>query len=359
MNRFRTAPAAWCLLSAALFGASPPFAKELLEGIGPLTLAGLLYLGAALGVAPFSFRGGSPERRRHPTHLKYLLGAVVFGGIAGPVLLLWGLARTPAASASLWLNFETVATAACAWLLFREHLGLRTWLAAACVVVAGALLALPLDIGTLSGAGLIAGACICWGLDNNLTSLIDGYTPAQSTLIKGLAAGGVNLALGLAIEGAPSPAMIAPALGVGALAYGVSIMLYISGAHHLGATRSQMLFASAPFWGVAVAWFAFGEPVTTMQLIAIAPMAVGVGLLLGGSHEHEHSHESLTHTHSHRHDDDHHHHYVHPGMPAWVRHTHEHSHDQVTHSHPHHPDLHHRHTHSRRTLDSTAGLSRS
>lgn len=344
MSRVRTAPAAWCLLSAALFGASPPVAKELLDSIGPLTLAGLLYLGAAVGVAPFSFRGGSPERRRHPTHLAYLLGAVVFGGLVGPVLLLWGLARTPAASASLWLNFETVATAACAWLLFREHLGVRTWLAAACVVAAGALLAFPLEVGTLTGVGLIALACVCWGLDNNFTSLIDGYTPAQSTLIKGLVAGAVNLALGVAIEGIPSPTMLAPALGVGALAYGVSIMLYISGAHQLGATRSQMLFASAPFWGVALAWFAFAEPVTTMQLVAIAPMAVGVALLLGGTHEHSHTHASVTHTHSHRHDDDHHTH-VHPGLPAWVRHTHEHTHVPMAHSHAHHPDLHHRHEH--------------
>jgi hypothetical protein len=131
---------------------------------------------------------------------------------------------------------------------------------------------------------------------------------------------------------------------VGALAYGLSIMLYISGAHHLGATRSQMLFASAPFWGVALAWSAFSEPVTAMQLVAIAPMAVGVALLLSAAHAHAHTHDALTHTHSHCHDDEHHTH-VHPGMPAWVRHTHEHSHTPATHTHAHHPDLHHRHTH--------------
>jgi drug/metabolite transporter (DMT)-like permease len=332
------------LLSAALFGASPPIAKDLLTEVGPLTLAGLLYLGAALGVTPFSRSGGSPERRRQPRHWLYLGGAVFFGGIAGPVLLLWGLSHTAAASASLWLNLETVATAVCAWLLFREHLGARAWIAVACVVAAGAVLAYPLDTGTLTGAALIAAACVCWGLDNNFTALIDGYTAAQSTLIKGLVAGAVNLGIGLGVEGLPPLGAVGPALILGALAYGASIMLYIRGAHHLGATRSQMLFATAPFFGVALAWIGFGEAVTTAQVVAIAPMALGIGLLLTGSHEHEHSHEELTHTHSHRHDDDHHEH-VHPGLPAWIRHTHEHTHDATTHSHPHHPDLHHRHGH--------------
>lgn len=339
-----TGPALWCLISAALFGASPPIAKTLLADIGPLTLAGLLYLGAAMGVAPFSLRGGSKERRNQPRHLMYLAGAIVFGGIAGPVLLLWGLTYTPAASASLWLTLETVATAVCAWLFFREHLGARTWIATLCVVAAGVVLAFPLEAGTGTGAALIALACVCWGLDNNVTSLIDGYTPAQSTAIKGIAAGVVNLGLGLAIEGVPPASALGPALILGALAYGASIVLYISGAHHLGATRSQMLFATAPFFGVALAWIGFGEAVTTAQLIAIAPMTLGVVLLLTSSHAHEHSHEALTHTHSHRHDDDHHTH-VHPGLPAWVRHTHEHTHEPVTHAHAHNPDLHHRHGH--------------
>lgn len=343
--RGRLTPAIGCLAAAALFGSSPPVAKVLLRDVGPLTLAGLLYLGAALGVLPFSLRGGSRERRRNRTHLRHLLTAIFFGGVAGPVLLLLGLARAPAASVSLWLNLETVATAVLAWLFFREHLGLRTGLAAACVVAAGVMLALPFDAGTATGAALVAAACVCWGLDNNATALIDGYTPAQSTAIKGLAAGTFNLALGIALEGAPPASALLPALALGAFAYGVSIMLYIGGAHQLGATRSQMIFATAPFWGTAVAWAGFGEATTTAQLIAIAPMAAGVALLLTGEHSHQHEHEELVHTHSHRHDDDHHDH-VHPGLPAWVRHTHEHRHEPVRHAHPHHPDLHHRHEHS-------------
>ncbi len=342
--RSAAAPVAWCLASAALFGASTPIAKELLAEVDPFSLAGLLYLGAALGVLPLSLRGGSAERRRHRRHVVYLGAAVVFGGIVGPVLLLLGLRHTAAASASLWLNLETVATAAFAWLVFREHLGARTWLAAGCVVGAGVLLAHPFDAGTLSGAALIAGACACWGLDNNATSLIDGYTPAQSTLVKGTVAGVVNLGIGIAMGGSIATGAIAPALVVGALAYGVSITLYIRGAQHLGATRSQLVFSTAPLWGIGLAWVGFGEPVQTVQLVALAPMGAGVYLLLTGTHGHEHTHAAVTHSHSHRHDDGHHDH-VHKGVPGWVRHTHEHDHDAVTHSHDHLPDLHHRHEH--------------
>jgi len=337
-------PVAWCLLSAALFGASTPVAKALLDATGPFTLAGMLYLGAAAGVLPFSLRGGSARRLRHRTHLGYLAGAIIFGGIAGPVLLLFGLQHARAASVSLWLNFETVATAALAWLFFREHLGPRTWAAALLVVAAGVLLAFPFDAGSVSAALLVGGACVCWGLDNNFTALIDGITPAQSTLVKGVVAGGVNLVIGLAVEGTPAAADLGAALGVGALGYGLSIMLYIKGAHHLGATRSQLLFATAPLWGVALAWSAFSEPIATVQLLAVAPMAVGAVLLLGSTHQHDHEHDETTHTHSHRHDDGHHAH-VHPGVPARVRHTHEHDHEELAHTHDHMPDLHHRHTH--------------
>jgi drug/metabolite transporter (DMT)-like permease len=347
------APAGWCLISAALFGASPPLAKALLAHIGPISLAGLLYLGAGLGVLPFCRHGGSAVRRRHPAHVRYLVGAIVFGGLAGPVFLLWGLTHTPAASASLWLNVETLATAGLAAALFREHLGPRTWVAAACVITSGILLAAPFAPGTLVGAGLITLACLCWGLDNNLTALIDGYTPAQSTAIKGLGAGALNLLLGAAIEGFPPPSAAAPALAVGAVAYGASLALYVQGSQHLGATRSQMLFATASLWGLAVSWTWLSEPVSPAQLYAIAPMAAGVCLLLASTHEHEHRHEPITHTHSHRHDDGHHTH-VHPGLAPWIRHTHEHRHVAITHLHSHHPDLHHRHQHRRRQRDHRA-----
>lgn len=340
-------PVAWCLAAAALFGASTPASKLLLDGsVGPLTLAGLLYLGAGLATTPFALSGGAAERRRDPANLGRLAGAVLFGGVLGPIALLVGLRSAPSASVSLWLNLETTATALLAWAFFREHLDRRTWAANALVLAAGVLLAAPAGFAIAPSAALVVFACVCWGLDNNLTAVIDGYTPAQTTLAKGLVAGTVNLGLGLTLEGGlPSAATVLAALVVGALAYGASIVLYIRGAQQLGATRSQMLFATAPFLGMVVAWVALGEPILGVQVAAALLMVAALALLLASRHEHQHRHAAVRHTHAHRHDDGHHDH-SHPGLPAEAWHTHEHAHQALAHQHPHVPDLHHRHRHA-------------
>ena len=346
MERSKTGPVLWCLAAAGLFGASTPAAKSLVGEVGPLALAGLLYLGAALATLPFAFRGGSREIARRPRNLRMLAGAILFGGALGPALLLVGLRQAPAASVSLWLNLETVATALLAWAWFREHLDRRTWLAVLLTVGAGVVLASPAGFELAPAAGLVALACLCWGLDNNLTALVDGFTPAQTTCAKGLCAGALNLTLAAAFEPlALRPGLVLGCLGVGALGYGLSIVLYISGAQHLGATRSQVLFSTAPFLGMALAWTALGEAVLLSQLAAIGLLLPALWLLLSERHAHQHRHERQQHTHSHRHDDGHHDH-VHRGLPAWIRHTHEHVHAAQVHSHPHTPDLHHRHEHA-------------
>jgi drug/metabolite transporter (DMT)-like permease len=333
------------LAAALLFGASTPLAKALLSSAGPFMLAGLFYLGAALAVAPVSLRGSTAALRTNRKQLGLLGGAVFFGGMLAPVLLLLGLRSAPAASVSLWLTLETVATTVLAWGVFREHVDRRTWAAAVLVVTAGILLALPEGRTSLQAGGLVVLACICWGLDNNMTSLISGYTPAQTTVVKGLVGGVANLTLGLLLEPvAMRPQLLLAALLVGALSYGISIMLYITSAQQLGASRSQMLFASSPFLGVLLAWTLFREPVLLVQLSAGAVMAAGIGLMLAASHEHEHVHDAMEHTHSHRHDGGHHTH-PHSGLSASHRHTHPHTHEPMVHSHPHVPDLHHRHSH--------------
>lgn len=344
--RTRTSlPVAYCLAAAFLFGASTPVSKQLLGSLGPFSLAGLLYLGAALATLPLAFRGGSPELRRDPRQRRMLWLAVLCGGGIGPVLLLLGLRLAPAASVSIWLNTETVATTLLAWGLFHEHIDRRTGLAVAIILAAGILLAAPAGASGLVSGGLVALACVFWGLDNNLTALVGGFTPAQTTAIKGTVAGAVNLAIGLGVEGRlPGGSAVPIALGIGALSYGASILLYILGAQQLGASRSQLLFSTSPFLGMALSWMLLGEPVLGVQLVAAALMVAGLLLMLSARHAHEHAHEAMAHTHSHRHDDGHHTH-VHPGVPAWVSHTHPHQHEPVTHEHPHSPDLHHRHRH--------------
>lgn len=341
----RRAPIVWAVLAAALFGAATPACKILLDGVGPLALAGLLYLGAAAAVLPFSFRGGSPTRWRAPTNLRRMGGAVLFGGVLGPVALLYGLALAPSASVSLWLNLETVATALLAWLFFREHVGPRVWVANLGVVVAGVVLASPGGFSLAPAAGLVALACVFWGLDNNLTAVIDGFTPPQSTLFKGLVAGALNLGLAAALgQPMPSLAVAGGALVVGGLGYGASIVLYIRAAQHLGATRSQMVFSSAPFFGVVLAWAVLGEPVGAAQVVGGVVIVAALVLMLSAKHGHEHAHQPIVHTHGHQHADGHHEH-GHDALPEGGWHTHEHAHEPVVHSHPHEPDLHHRHEH--------------
>ena len=198
------------------------------------------------------------------------------------------------------------------------------------------------------------GGCFAWGLDNNLSALIAGYTPAQTTFVKGLGAGLVNAALALWHHGPPPlgpPVLLA--LVVGVFAYGASIVLYVAGAQQLGATRAQMIFATAPFWGLALAWLGLGEAVLPAQLVAGATMFIALVVLFSERHAHHHSHEPERHTHWHRHDDGHHEH-PHAGVPRWGWHIHEHEHVVLNHEHPHRPDLHHRHGHSQAPTVPTA-----
>jgi drug/metabolite transporter (DMT)-like permease len=343
------------LLAAVLFGASAPASKLLLASFGPFTLAGLLYLGAALAVAPSALhaRSAAPLVPRDAASRRLLAGAIGLGGIVGPVLLLVALRASGAGSVSLLLNLEMAATAALGALFFREPLGPAGWCGVAGVVGAGIALSAGAGWPGFAAAGLVAGACIAWGLDNHWTALQAGLTPVQTTLWKGAAAGSVNLSLGLVAEPWPgaSPAVWFAALTVGGLAYGASIALYVAGAQQLGATRAQACFASAPFLGAALSFAILGEPFGARVGFAAALLLVSVSVLLTGRHAHEHRHEALVHVHAHRHDDDHHAH-AHPGLPPGTEHTHWHRHEPVVHRHAHGPDLHHRHRHGGREPES-------
>lgn len=338
-----TAPILWCLLAAALFGASTPASKPLLGAVSPLQLSGLLYLGAAAAVAPWALSGWRGFAGIDAKSAIRLGLAVLFGGVLGPALLLSALSISAAGSVALWLNLETVWTALLARQFFKEHMDRATW-AAVGLVVAASLLLSPASPGGGAAAGLVALACLAWGLDNNLTSVIDRFTPAQITFVKGAIAGALSLSLGLAFDPAPGGAApIGFGLLIGALSYGLSLLLYVAGAQQLGATRSQLVFSTAPAWGLCLSWFLLGEPVLPAQLLAAALMAAAIWLWNRQRHGHSHQHERLLHQHRHRHDDGHHDHAHEPPVRGW--HSHPHEHPPVRHSHPHRPDLHHRHEH--------------
>ena len=341
------------LLSAALFGISTPFAKLLLgDGVSPWMLAGLLYLGSGLGLAVFQLArkasgAALAEAPLRPADLPWLALVVLSGGVIGPLLLMLGLAATAASTASLLLNLESLATMALAWVLFGEHVD-RRLLTGAVAILAGAVVLSwqggPEGFGW--GALAIAGACLAWGFDNNLTRRLSAADPVQIAMIKGLAAGAVNLVLAV-VAGAslPSAGLIAGAALIGFVGYGVSLVLFVLGLRHLGAARTGAYFATAPFIGALVAIALLGEPLTTQLVIAGALMAIGVSLHLAEAHEHEHRHEAFEHEHRHTHDEHHRHEHM-PGDPAGEPHTHRHRHMPLVHKHPHYPDLHHRHPHS-------------
>lgn len=335
------------LLSAALFGAATPFSKALLSSLNAFQLAGLLYLGAAAGASRLAFRKrphSLPWRMDRRNQFR-LAGAIFFGGVLAPILLLLGLKAASAASVSLWLPLELVATAVLGSLLFRDHLGRLGWMGMAGVFTAGVLLSVGEKTAGISAGLLVTGACVSWGFDNNFTALIDGITPAQSTFWKGIVAGGVNLGIGLlASNYSGTVATTAAALGVGVICYGASIVLYITAAQNIGATRGQMFFAASPFFGVILSVIILDEPITVFQVIAAAILTGALYLVFCDKHEHEHIHEEFEHEHSHRHDDDHHSH-KHP-VSISGRHTHKHRHEAIVHDHPHWPDLHHRHKHN-------------
>ncbi len=343
--RSQVRPLLWGLSAAALFGASAPLAKILLADASPLCLAGLLYLGAGAATLPFAVRRGwAPWRLDAPNRWR-LIGAACFGGAIAPILLLAGLSLAPAGSVSLWLAFEMPATALLASWFFHEHVGLRMWMAVVVTGLASVLLAAPDRFAFAPAALLVAAACVCWAVDNNLTSLIDRSTPVQTTAVKGLTAGTVNLSLGLwSLPHLPHLSTIAAALAVGAVGYGFSLVLYINAAQHLGATRSQVIFASAPFWGVAFSCILLGELISGVQAGAGILTMVAVILMRSERHSHTHDHEGLVHTHRHRHDDESHGH-DHTDVPGGAWHTHVHTHPPLRHAHDHRPDLHHRHDH--------------
>ena len=340
----------FALLSAVLFGASTPFAKLLLGSVDPWMLAGLLYLGAGVGLAAVHLSRSAlklpameaPLRRGD---IPWLALVILTGGVLGPLLLMFGLERTDASGASLLLNLEGLATIGIAWIVFRENVDRRLLLGAFAILAGAVLLSWQGHASFQLGAVLIAGACVCWGVDNNLTRKLSSADPVQIAMLKGLAAGTVNLGLALA-SGAtfPTPGIILAAALVGFLGYGVSLALFVLGLRHLGAARTGAYFSLAPFVGAALAVPMLGEPVSATLLVAGGLMAVGLWLHLAEGHEHEHVHEDLEHEHRHVHDE--HHRHAHAAdVVATEPHTHRHRHAPLVHRHPHYPDLHHRHGH--------------
>lgn len=337
------------LSSAILFGASAPLSKLLMGSIDPWLLAGILYLGAGAGLAIVHW--GRPliglpnvEAQLQRKDMPWLAAVIAFGGMLGPLFLMLGLSQTSAASGSLLLNLEGLATMVIAWLIFRENVDRRLLIGAGAILAGAVLLswkgqALRLDTGSL----FIAAACLCWGIDNNLTRKLSSADPVQIAMIKGLIAGCTNFMLALSLGAAlPSIGLISAGAVVGFLGIGVSLVLFMLGLRYLGAARTGAYFSLAPFIGALLAVIIFRDAITAQIVSAGLLMGLGLWLHLSERHDHDHAHEAVEHDHAHTHDD--HHQHTHVG-PVSEPHSHWHRHEPMRHKHPHYPDLHHRHGH--------------
>jgi len=341
--------AGMALGAAVLFGVSAPLAKTLLTDASPQLLAGLLYVGSGVGLALVWLlrRRSQREASLAMRDVPWLAGAIAFGGVLGPLLLMLGLVRTPASGASLLLNLEGVFTAALAWFVFRENFDRRIALGMLVIVAGGVLLSWEgrLAWGGLLGPLAVAGASLCWAIDNNLTQKVSAGDPVQITMLKGLVAGTVNVGLAMALGAEwPDSSRIGSALLLGFVSYGVSLVLFVLALRHLGTARTGAYFSVAPFVGAAVSLIALRERASPLLLAGGALMAIGVWIHVTERHEHAHAHEPLEHEHLHSHDE-HHQHPHDPADPVREPHSHRHRHEPLAHSHPHYPDIHHRHDH--------------
>lgn len=342
--------------AALLFGASTPFAKILIGDNEPILVAGLLYAGSGIGLSVWlllralTTSSDTMESSLTAPDIPWLAGAVLAGGIIGPVLLMTGLRYTDASSASLLLNMEGVLTALLAWFVFREQFDRRIFIGMLLIVLAGILLSWPGGASqrTESGWGAlgVVAACLCWAIDNNLTRKVSASDAVQIAAIKGVVAGVVNLSFALLWLELPLPSISSLSMAgvVGFCGYGLSLVLFVLALRGLGTARTGAYFSTAPFVGAAISLVMLGERPEFIFWIAAALMGAGIWLHLTERHSHLHTHEPMTHTHSHRHDA----HHQHQHEFAWdgkEPHTHQHRHEALTHAHPHFPDIHHRHTH--------------
>lgn len=349
-----TSGIAYAFLAAVSFGASTPFAKTLVGAIPPVMLAALLYLGSGIGLlAWFCLRALGPASRQAASarlsraDSPWLAGAILSGGIAGPVLLMLGLSRTPASAASLLLNMEGVLTSMLAWFVFRENFDRRIFTGMLLIVAGGIVLGWEQrpEFGVPWGALAIVAACLCWAIDNNLTRKISASDAVQIAGIKGLVAGLVNLGIALSLhDSLPALGAMLSAAVIGFCGYGLSLVFFVLALRSLGAARTGAYFSAAPFVGAAISLLMLQEAPGSGFWVASLLMAAGIWLHLTETHAHAHAHTAMQHAHAHVHDAHHQHSHDFP-WDGSEPHTHPHAHEPITHSHAHVPDIHHQHRH--------------
>ena len=340
----------YAILAAVCYGVCTPLSKWFLHRVSPTLMASLLYLGAGAGMALVAAikthqSHEQKEARLSKRDLPYIIGMILLD-IAAPILLMLGLSLASPATVSLLNNFEIVATSIIAFVLFKETIGKRLWVAIGLITIASILLSFDGFEGVSFSTGALFAllACICWGFENNFTRMLSLKDPLEIVIIKGLGSGLGALAVAAATGGLQADWRYAPVVMLlGFFAYGLSIYFYILAQRDLGAARTSAYYAGAPFVGVLVSFFLFHQQLTATFILALLLMLIGTYYTAFERHNHTHRHISMSHEHGHAHEDGHHTHIHHPPIEGY--HSHFHTHEMQEHAHIHTPDLHHSHKH--------------
>jgi drug/metabolite transporter (DMT)-like permease len=335
----------FAVVAAIALGVTAPIIAWAGKDLGPLTTAALLYAGAALAAGAFLLGRRSGEHRVRRSDAPRLVAIAIAGATIGPTLLAWGLQRAGATVGALLLNLEAVFTIALAHVFYREPIGRRVAVAAACMVAGGVALALDAARGGsfgVLGAVAVAGATLAWALDNTWTRPLAERDPWEVILIKATLGAALTATVALIRrEPLPSATAAAALLACGATGYGASLRFYLLAQRRIGAARTGSVFALAPFVGAAVALVVADRLPGAWTWVATSLFAVGVYLHITERHAHHHVHAAVEHEHPHTHDDGHHTHTHDP--PVVGEHSHLHVHAALEHDHEHGSDLHHEH----------------
>lgn len=272
----------FAILAAALYAISSPISKILLIKVPPTMMAGLLYLGAGIGMSIIGFyrkKSGKTKAEMKITkkELPYTIGMVVLD-ILAPIFLMIGLSMTTPAATSLLNNFEIVATSLIALFIFKESISKRLWIAIVLITISSIVLSVE-DINSFSfsfGSIFVLLATVCWGFENNCTRILSLKDPLQVVVIKGFGSGLGSLLISFIIkETSTNVVYIIAALLLGFVAYGLSIYFYVYAQRELGAAKTSAYYAISPFIGVGLSFIIFLQIPTISFVIALLIMIVG------------------------------------------------------------------------------------
>lgn len=273
------------ILAAALYAINSPFSKILLDYMSSTLMAGFLYIGAGLGMFLIALirkirKVDKTEAKLTKFELPFTI-AMILLDIAAPIFLLFGLKSTSSANASLLNNFEIVATAIIALMIFKEKISFRLWVGIGFVTASCLLLSVEdfSDFHFSYGSLFILLACVCWGFENNCTRKISSKDPLQIVLLKGIFSGLGSVIIGLCIgERITALWSVFAVLAVGFVAYGLSIFFYVYAQRLLGAARTSAYYAVAPFIGTILSLLIFRELPHYTYFIALGLMIIGAFL---------------------------------------------------------------------------------